>query len=159
MQKKGIKGNRFLLPTYDGSSTTRAWAKSLEAFFLLHLVVEREAVEVAALHLEGEANAWWFSHLSHTRVNYFSKFTQGLIRTFYLERSEERRPTPPWEETCTSTVTALGEQPSTSTNRAAISLEERTIAALQGDPKFHQGMNEVPLSILLAIHNFDDIQR
>ena len=26
-------------------------------------------------------------------------------------------------------------------------MEERTIAAIQEDPKFHQGMNEVPLSI------------
>ena len=28
--KRGIKGNRFLLPTYDGSSTARAWARELE---------------------------------------------------------------------------------------------------------------------------------
>ena len=80
--KREIKGNRFLLSTFDGSTTARAWARKLEAFFLIHLVVEREAVEVAALHLEGEANAWWFSHLSHTRVTYFSEFTQGLIRNF-----------------------------------------------------------------------------
>ena len=108
---------------FDGSTIARAWARKLEELFLLHPVVEREAVEVAVLHLEGEANAWWFSHLSHTRVTSFSEFTQGLIRTFDGERSEERRPTPPWEETCTNTVTTLGEQPSTSVVRATIKLE------------------------------------
>ena len=77
--RKEIQGNRFLLFTFDGSSTARAWAKNLEAFFLLNPVVEREAVEVAALHLEGEANVWWFSHLSHARVTSFAKFTQRLI--------------------------------------------------------------------------------
>ena len=68
--KREIKGNRFLLPTYDGSSTSRAWARKLEEFFLLHLVVEREAIEFVALHLEGEANVWWFSQLSHARVTF-----------------------------------------------------------------------------------------
>ena len=145
--KRGIKGNRFLLPTYEGSSTTRSWARELEAFFLLHPVVEREAVEVAVLHLEGEANVWWFSHLSHARVNTFAEFTQRLIITFDREISDEKNPTPTWDETSTSAVTTLEEQPSTSANGLAISLEERTIAAIQGDPKFHQGMNKVPLSI------------
>ena len=70
-----IKGNRFVLSTFDGSSTVRAWARKLDAFFLLHPMVEKEAVEIAALHLEGEANIWWFSHLSHARVSNFAEFT------------------------------------------------------------------------------------
>ena len=51
-----IKGNRFLLSTFCGSSAARVWARKLDAFFLLHPVVEREALDIAALHLEGEAN-------------------------------------------------------------------------------------------------------
>ena len=49
---------------------------------MLHPVEEEEATEVAVLHLEGEATAWWCSHLSHTRVTSFSDFTQELIKTF-----------------------------------------------------------------------------
>ena len=53
-----MRGNRFLLSTFDGSLTCAAeiLVKKLEYFFLLHPVVDKEAVEVAALHLEGEAN-------------------------------------------------------------------------------------------------------
>ena len=70
-----------------------------------------------------------------------------MIKTFDREISKDKKPTPPWEETCTSSITTLEEQPSTSENGVAISLEERTIVAIQGALKFHQGMNEVPLSI------------
>ena len=84
-----IKGNRFLLSTFDGSSTCieKAWGMNLDSFFLLHPVVEREAVEIAALHLEGEANIWWFSHLSHARVTTFVDFTQRLIKIFDKKKS------------------------------------------------------------------------
>ena len=109
-----------------------------------------EAVEVAALHLEGEANAWWFSHSSHTRVIYFLEFTQGMIRTFYGEISEERNPTPPWEETSTSTVIALREQPSTPAVGAAITLEGGAFAALQEVPTSHQGMGIFPFFLIAA---------
>ena len=54
----------------------------LDAFFLLHLVVEGEAVEIAALHLEGEANIWCFNYLSHARVITYAGFTQRLIKKF-----------------------------------------------------------------------------
>ena len=49
--RRKIKGNRFMLSTFDGLSTTRAWVRKLEAFFLLHHVVEKEVVEILALHL------------------------------------------------------------------------------------------------------------
>ena len=74
-----IKGNRFLLSTFDGSFAAKVWARKLNAFFLLHLLVEREVVEIAALHLEGEAKIWWFRHLSHARVVTFVGFTRRLI--------------------------------------------------------------------------------
>ena len=50
--KGEIKGNRFLLSKFDGSTKKKTWARKLEAFFLLHPVEEREATEVTALHLE-----------------------------------------------------------------------------------------------------------
>ena len=65
-EERRLCNNRFILYTFYGSTcTTRAWRRELDAFFLLHPVVEREVAEIAALHLEGEANIWWFSHLSH----------------------------------------------------------------------------------------------
>ena len=47
-----------MLPTFYGSLTCaeNSWVMKLEAFFLLHLVVEREVVEIVAVHLESEAN-------------------------------------------------------------------------------------------------------
>ena len=97
------------MSTFNGSSTARAWERNLDAFFLLHPVVEREAVEIATLHLEGEANIWWFSHLSHENVANFSYFTQRLIGKFGEDKSEEEEPSPLLEETCTSAVTTMKE--------------------------------------------------
>ena len=79
-----MKGNRFLLSTFDGSLTcaTKAWVKNLEAFFLLHPVVDREAVAIAALHLEGEEKAWWSSYGRHARVSTLADFSHILIRLF-----------------------------------------------------------------------------
>ena len=89
--------NIFLLPTFDGSSTctARSWKMKLDAFFLLNLVVEREVVEIVALHLEGKEKIWWFSHLSHARVTAYADFTQRLIKKFDKNKSEENRPSPP----------------------------------------------------------------
>lgn len=67
----------------------------LDAFFLLHLVVEREFVEIAALHLEGEVYIWWFSHLIHAGVTTYADFTQRVIKEFDKKKSKEKRPSPP----------------------------------------------------------------
>ena len=103
-----MRGNRFLLSTFDGSLTCAAkvWVKNLEAFFLLHPVVDREAVEVAVLHLGGEASTWWFTHSSHTRVSTLVEFSQRLIRRFGRRRE---KPSPPANEACTSTVETMEE--------------------------------------------------
>ena len=102
-------------------------------------------LEVAALHLEGEANAWWCSHLSHTRLTSFSQFTQELIRTFDGEISEEKGSTLPREEASTSAVIALREQPSTPAVGVAITWKEGVLATLQEVLKSHQGMGRFPL--------------
>ena len=83
------KHNRFLLCTFYRSSTcaARAWRRKLDALFLLHPIVQKEVVEIVALHLEGEANIWWFSHLIHARVTAFENFTQSLVKKFEKKKS------------------------------------------------------------------------
>ena len=85
-----MKGNRFLLSNFDGSSlcTERDWGKNLDAFFLLHPVIEKEAIEIAALHLQGEAHNWWFNHLDHASVTAYADFIQRLIKNFEKNKSE-----------------------------------------------------------------------
>ena len=83
--------------------------RKLEEFFLLHPIARKEAVEISALHLEGEAYDWWCSHLSHARVKTFVEFTQRLIQTFDGERTKNKKLTPPWEEDCTNAAIALEE--------------------------------------------------
>lgn len=55
-RRRGNIYNRFFLPTFDGSSisTKKAWMKELHDFFQLHPLPEREAIEIALFHLEGE---------------------------------------------------------------------------------------------------------
>ena len=50
--KGEIKGNRFILSTFDGTSAAKAQARRLTKFFLLHPVVDREAMETKGRHLE-----------------------------------------------------------------------------------------------------------
>ena len=157
-----MRGNRFLLSTFDGSlkCVAKAWVMKLEDIFLLHPVVEREAVEIAVLHLEGEANTWWFDHLSHARVSNIVEFYQRLIRTF---GKGEENPSSPVEEACTSVVVTMEEQPSSSEVWEANTYEEETLAALQGASKFHQGMLKCPSLVISAkildgstsLHNVD----
>ena len=54
-----IRGNIFLLSAFDGSlkSVAKTWVMILEEFFLLHPVVEKEAVEISALHLKGKVSS------------------------------------------------------------------------------------------------------
>ena len=62
---------------------------------MLHPVLEREVVEIVALHLEGEEKIWWFSHLSHERVSAYAEFSQRLIKKFDKKKSEEKKLPPP----------------------------------------------------------------
>ena len=77
--RREIRGNRFLLSTFDGDTSARAWVKKIEAFFLLHPVAEKEVVEIAALHMEDKASVWWFKPLVHSRVSSFSDFAKRLV--------------------------------------------------------------------------------
>ena len=127
--------------------------KELVAFFFLHPVVEKEVVEISALHLEGEAYVWWCSHLSHKRLKTFSELTQRLIKNFDVEGTKEENLTP-LEELCPKTITLMEEQPHASTVGAAKNLEEGILAALQEVPRDHQGMKIFP-HFFVAENSFD----
>ena len=130
-----MKGNRFLLSTFDGSSSAKDWARRLEELFLLHPVVDKEAVDIIALHMKGKASTWWFSHISHARVSTLVGFNQKVIKRFDEEKSERDEPSPPLEDIFISAVTTLEEQPSTSVVEGANIVEERNISAMEGVPK------------------------
>ena len=78
------------MPTFDGSysSTVKAWRKELDTFLMLHPVVEKKAFQIAALHLLGEANVWWFSHMEHTKVTNYSDFFHKLRKKFDMRKPE-----------------------------------------------------------------------
>ena len=80
--------NRFYLPTFDGSSssTVKAWRKELDSFFMLHPVAEKEVVQIAALHLLGEDNDWWFSHMEHAKVTKYLDFFHKLRKKFDVKK-------------------------------------------------------------------------
>ena len=73
---------------------------------MLHPVVDREVVEFAVLHLEGEAKTWWFNHWDHARVSTLANFSQRLIKIFGQKREE---PSPPVDEACTRAIETMEE--------------------------------------------------
>ena len=78
---------RFLLPKFYGSSTCSAkeWVEKMDIYFQLNKVPEMEAINIAALHFEGEAHNWWFHGLStlvHANVTAYSEFTRRLVERF-----------------------------------------------------------------------------
>ena len=87
---------RFFLPNFDGSYKcfSKSWVEKLDIYFQLNKVPEMEAINIAALHLEGEAHDWWFhglSTLGHANVIAYSNFTRRLV-----ERFDRRDLEAPW---------------------------------------------------------------
>ena len=85
---------RFHLLTFDGSSKCleKAWVENLDIYFQLNQMAELEAIKVAALHLEGEAQDWWFHEmvtLGHSRVTTYTEFTRRLVERFDRRDPEE----------------------------------------------------------------------
>jgi len=76
--------SRFHLPTFDGSSisSTKSWVKKPDIYFQLNQMSEIEAIKVATLHLDGEAQDWWLHGmvtLGHSTVTTYAEFTRRLI--------------------------------------------------------------------------------
>ena len=59
------------LPTFDGSSQSSAntWVQKLDVYFQLNPMVEEDALKMVILHLDCDANEWWF-HVLKTLGHY-----------------------------------------------------------------------------------------
>ena len=72
---------------FDGSSNSSAksWVEKLDIYFQLNQMSETEAIKVATLHLDGEAQDWWFhgmTKLGHSTVTTYAQFTKRVIERF-----------------------------------------------------------------------------
>ena len=72
---------------FDGSSnnSAKSWVEKLDIYFQLNQMSETEAIKVATLHLDGEAQDWWFHGmvtLRHSTVMTYAGFTRRLMERF-----------------------------------------------------------------------------
>ena len=86
----------LFLPNFDGSSkcSAKAWVEKIDIYFHLNKVPEMGAINIVALHFEGEAHDWWFHGLStwgHSNVTTYSEFNRRLV-----ERFDRRYPEAPF---------------------------------------------------------------
>ena len=59
--------------------------EKLDIYFQLNQMLEAEAIKVATLHLDGEAQDWWFHGmvtLGHSTVTTYAEFTRRLMERF-----------------------------------------------------------------------------
>lgn len=59
--------------------------EKLDIYFQLNQMSEIEAIKVATLNLDGEAQDWWFHGLvtlGHSIVMTYAEFTRGLMERF-----------------------------------------------------------------------------
>ena len=59
-------------------------------------MVEEDALKLSILHLEGEANDWWFhglKTLGHDRISSYEEFAKALV-----ERFDRKDPELPFKE-------------------------------------------------------------
>ena len=71
---------RITLHYFDGTSkcTVSSWIQKLDTYFKLNPMAEKDAIKLASLHLDGEANDWWFhgmKTLGHDQVVTYEEFT------------------------------------------------------------------------------------
>ena len=75
------------LPTLDGSpqSSANTWVQKLGVYFQLNPMVEEDALKMTILHLEGDANEWWFhglKNLCHDQVKTYGEFIDRVLDIF-----------------------------------------------------------------------------
>ena len=61
------------------------WIQKLYAHFQLNPMVEEDALKMAILHIEGEANRWWFhgiNTLVHDHISSYEYFSKALVKRF-----------------------------------------------------------------------------
>ena len=75
------------LPYFDGTSncSESSWIQKRDTYFQLNPMVERDAINFAALHIDGEAIDWWFHGmkiLGHGQVVTYGEFIRKLTERF-----------------------------------------------------------------------------
>ena len=50
--------------------------------------LEKEVVHISALHIQGEANDWWFGHMEHAKVTKYSDFFHKLRKKYNVRKTE-----------------------------------------------------------------------
>jgi len=73
------KLGKLTVAFFDGSEkiSARAWLQKLETYFVLNPMKEKDAVQFATLHLEGEAYEWWYH--GHTTLGSSLGMNKGLF--------------------------------------------------------------------------------
>ena len=59
--------------------------QKLDVYFQLNPIVEEDALKMAILHLEGDANEWWFhglKNLGHDQVKTYRYFIDRILEIF-----------------------------------------------------------------------------
>ena len=78
---------KISLGYFDGTSkcTLYSWIHKLDTYFQLNPMAKRYAIKMEALHLDGEANKWWFhgmNTLGHDQVATYEEFIRRLEEMF-----------------------------------------------------------------------------
>jgi hypothetical protein len=82
-----MKVGELSIPSFNGSnrSTTRAWVQKLDTYFHLNPMTKAEVIKFATLHLDGEAQEWWYHGLvmlGHATITSYLDFTWKLMKRF-----------------------------------------------------------------------------
>jgi hypothetical protein len=86
-------GNSPSLLSTDRPNIARAWVHKLDTYYKLNKMTEKEAISFATLHLEGEAQEWWYHGLvtlGHSRITSYREFTNRLMDRFDRKDPEIR---------------------------------------------------------------------
>ena len=75
------------LPYFDGYTkcTANSWVQKLDTYFQLNSMMERDAIRMATLNMEGYASDWWFHGLrtlGHDTITTYEEFTGRFVKRF-----------------------------------------------------------------------------
>lgn len=90
MHYRGGQLNEEVHKIMDKSSA-RTWVQKLDTFFHLNPIWETDSVQFAMLHLEGDAQEWWYHGLitlGHIHITSYTEFTQRFIERFEREDTD-----------------------------------------------------------------------
>ena len=66
--------------------STNAWIQKLDVYFQVNPMVEEDALKMVILHIEGDANDWWFhgiNTLGYDQISSYEDFSNALVERFY----------------------------------------------------------------------------